>query len=147
MQAPRREPGDDVGRFGMDAALSPCLRMGAFMSTSERKPPGASRGLSGVSPICEPGDDVAPIKAPRREPGDDPGRFGMDAALSPCLRMGAFIQAHCSSDAGTTPDRPAGGAALRLPARGAASSDASAFVIVVCGSPGTGGPPRGRVGD
>jgi len=30
-EAPRRKPGDNAGRFGIDAASSPCLRMGAWM--------------------------------------------------------------------------------------------------------------------
>ena len=95
MQAPRREPGDSAGRFGIGAALSPCLRMGAFIRKTRegfirktrggfiRKTRGACIRTSGIP---------FPIQAPRREPGDNAGRFGIGAAISPCLRMGAFIR-------------------------------------------------------
>ena len=91
MEAPRRKPGD-VGR-------KPDREPGddAF----PYKPPGASRGIVwGVSgwgpqypPACAWGLLCIrfPIQAPRRKPGDSAGCFGMNAASSPCLRMGAFI--------------------------------------------------------
>ena len=74
-EAPRREPGDigrkpdgdpgdDAGRFGVEAAVSPGLRMGAFMRRT--------------------------IQAPRREPGDDAGCFGVGGRSIPLLAHGGF---------------------------------------------------------
>ena len=110
IQAPRREPGDDVGGFGMDAAISPCLRMGAFM----RGRAGGSPAIPTYRPRISAKPPSTPSTWPVIQPWAGSSRNAIARALADTSGM-SVIRAHIGvDDRSVTLDRLAAGLARRV---------------------------------